>query len=233
MENEQEGKEDKPIRLRLIGNGQPYGTDIIDVHTGQSIGEIVNARVEIDTKRGFIPLVFAGVRGEVKVEGPGHVEVICPHCEKVAYVVDGIKPAQEAFDKQTDGIHRAMGLSVPAMAGTVRPKSKPPEQETVPKAKEAQGDEPAALIGWKYPRDGQCRFDRSWSGRCPEKISDPKRHEPFSLDFCAEHQVTRCKECHEKAVTECGAASSLVCGRPLCQKCKCSIHYPFTAQDKT
>lgn len=60
----------------------------------------------------------------------------------------------------------------------------------------------------------QCKYMKSWAGRCKNHIEG---------GFCEEHakEKYRCL-CGKKAIEECGAAGSVVCGRPLCgdEKCK-------------
>lgn len=60
----------------------------------------------------------------------------------------------------------------------------------------------------------QCCFHVSWIGQCIS-ISDPGK------DFCEKHIDLKCQVCKEKAYYDCGEASSLVCGAPLCGKSEC------------
>ncbi len=62
---------------------------------------------------------------------------------------------------------------------------------------------------------GKCRFLRAWIGWCGND----------GHPYCPKHQTVKCSVCGRQAITECSDAGSLVCGRPLCDKCKCPAHY--------
>ncbi len=62
----------------------------------------------------------------------------------------------------------------------------------------------------------KCRFDQCWEGKCNLETIDDNL-------FCIEHCSSICDVCGNQAVKVCPEASSLICGRPLCEnhkKCK-------------
>lgn len=59
----------------------------------------------------------------------------------------------------------------------------------------------------------KCKFDLAWRGPCNRECVG---------SYCKEH-IMKCTMCNkEQATHECDFAGSLVCGRPLCKKCRCN-----------
>lgn len=72
------------------------------------------------------------------------------------------------------------------------------------------GGSPVELLQRAEHRaSGKCIYDLAWVGLCAKHAD--------AGDFCAEHAAKRCGFCGEQAYGECDYATSLVCGRPLCQ----------------
>ena len=61
-----------------------------------------------------------------------------------------------------------------------------------------------------------CEFSKPWQGTC-------KNINILDNGQCANHQA-KCSLCENLATRACGFASSLVCGRDLCDECNCD-HY--------
>jgi hypothetical protein len=61
-----------------------------------------------------------------------------------------------------------------------------------------------------------CNYNLAWIGKC-------KNSNVEGESYCKEHLNKRCK-CGKQATHECSIASSLVCGYPLCDICKCPLH---------
>ena len=63
----------------------------------------------------------------------------------------------------------------------------------------------------------ECIRKMGWVGKCEKEATVG--------DFCDDHSKEMCNTCGIKIATcECVMASSLVCGNPLCNDCKCKIH---------
>lgn len=63
----------------------------------------------------------------------------------------------------------------------------------------------------------KCDFSIAWVGGCKNEA------EPGSTN-CKEHQKL-CSKCRKKLIRrECSHAGQFVCGRPLCDNCKCPFH---------
>jgi len=60
-----------------------------------------------------------------------------------------------------------------------------------------------------------CEFIVAWVGKC-NKESQEK--------FCKQHKDIECK-CGKQATHECSQTSQFVCGKPLCNECKCDCVY--------
>ena len=58
----------------------------------------------------------------------------------------------------------------------------------------------------------KCPFIIAWQGQCG-KPGNP---------YCKDHKDKKCSYCGKQATRECCFASSLVCGRPLCEECSCN-----------
>lgn len=65
-----------------------------------------------------------------------------------------------------------------------------------------------------------CIYDVPWYGKCnKEPVFD------LTIFYCLEH-LQMCGMCKtEKATRGCSMASSLVCGRPLCDTCTCKCQH--------
>lgn len=64
----------------------------------------------------------------------------------------------------------------------------------------------------KVVTKGHCSFVKAWIGECGCK-------EVLENGQCAEHQK-KCG-CGKLAIHECAHAGQFVCGRPLCETCRC------------
>ena len=63
----------------------------------------------------------------------------------------------------------------------------------------------------------ECIRKMGYAGKCKEEATVG--------NFCNEHSKEMCRTCKTNIATcECVMASSLVCGMPLCDNCRCSIH---------
>ena len=62
----------------------------------------------------------------------------------------------------------------------------------------------------------RCAYDVPWSG-CNGAVSASQLDDEG--DYCDEHLGMLCTPHRNQAVRGCSMASSLVCGRPLCDKC--------------
>lgn len=70
---------------------------------------------------------------------------------------------------------------------------------------------------------GECKFDKSWVGRCKKPTID----ESFVEGYCEEHSKVTCCQCGEQATHDCEETFQFVCGSPLCDKEECKIkHHP-------
>jgi len=62
----------------------------------------------------------------------------------------------------------------------------------------------------------ECSFVMSWAGTCRAK------HPKSEGDFCERHRGLKCRRCGKVATTDCGSViGPMVCGMPLCGKCRC------------
>ncbi len=61
----------------------------------------------------------------------------------------------------------------------------------------------------------KCEWTEPWAGSCSRECEG---------HFCDEHSKHKCRVCGKQAVGRCPSASSLVCGEPLCEKCRCPLH---------
>lgn len=59
----------------------------------------------------------------------------------------------------------------------------------------------------------KCQFDLSWIGLCGKPTIN-------NSNYCAEHSDKKCSVCGDQATHDCPTASSLMCGAPLCSKCR-------------
>lgn len=67
---------------------------------------------------------------------------------------------------------------------------------------------------------GECKFDKSWIGRCKQPIFG-------TTEYCTEHLDVKCCQCGEQATHDCEETFQFVCGAPLCDKKECKIkHHP-------
>ena len=63
------------------------------------------------------------------------------------------------------------------------------------------------------PANSICGFNKAWVGNCKSK-------DLLDNGQCREHQ-TKCS-CGKLATKECSHAGQFVCGRPLCDSCRCN-----------
>jgi hypothetical protein len=69
-------------------------------------------------------------------------------------------------------------------------------------------------LGLKEKKLKACPFNLAWLGTCGKP----------GTPFCKEHSKKKCSVCGKQADRECSHAVSLVCGMPLCKKCRCRYH---------
>lgn len=63
----------------------------------------------------------------------------------------------------------------------------------------------------------RCKRKMSWCGQCSKEAVEGE-------SYCKEHLNEECRVCGKQVTCECSSASSLVCGSPLCDDCKCPNH---------
>lgn len=64
----------------------------------------------------------------------------------------------------------------------------------------------------------KCIFNIAWVGRCDKPTTE------HTL-FCEQHADKKCVVCGNQASKDCGIATSLVCGMPLCDSYVCYIKH--------
>ena len=60
----------------------------------------------------------------------------------------------------------------------------------------------------------KCAFSEAWRGYCKNK--------PNESGYCDDHEGETCRECGKQATHDCAHTSQFVCGRPLCDDCRCN-----------
>jgi hypothetical protein len=68
----------------------------------------------------------------------------------------------------------------------------------------------------RHFEDQLCQFKPSYV--------DCNNHACREGRFCPEHDDLKCSRCGEHAIRECESGTSLICSRPLCEKCECEAH---------
>ena len=68
-----------------------------------------------------------------------------------------------------------------------------------------------------------CEFIKDLVGPCGDRAIGVS----FGKHYCEKHLGLKCYDHKAQATHDCGNASALVCGRPLCDECgqECSSHY--------
>jgi len=64
----------------------------------------------------------------------------------------------------------------------------------------------------------KCQFNLAWIGKCGEETKAE------TVGYCKIHRKVKCQVCGGQAIRQCSCATSLVCGRPLCNNCNCPSH---------
>jgi len=72
------------MKLKIVSNGEPYGSKIIDSDTGEELENVLYVKIEMDAKDGGVPHVEIGLvdvpflvyAADVQITPPGHTGFI-------------------------------------------------------------------------------------------------------------------------------------------------------------